>query len=74
MKAFAEAAAAKESAEFEKRMAAKKHKLKQREAEIEQKQKEEHAKHERELPVLAADKKVAIVSTKLKAIKDALEE
>lgn len=74
MKALAEAAAAKESAEFKKRMAAKKHELKQHEAGIEQKQKEERTKHERELAVLAADKKVAIASTKLKAIEDALEE
>lgn len=74
MKPLAEAAAAKESAEIEKRMAAKEHKLKQRQAEIERKQKEECARHERELAVLAADKKIATASAKLKGIDDALKE
>ena len=70
----AEAGAGKESAELKKQMATKEHELRQHEAEIERRQKEVREKHERELAVLTADKKVAIASTKLKAIEDALEE
>ena len=103
MKALAKAAAARESAQYEKLItekeherkqreaeierkceeeraqykrliAEKEHECKQREAEIERECEEEHAQHEKELEILAANKKVAIADAKLKAIQDAVDE
>lgn len=55
MKALAEAAAARESAEFERRIAEKEHECRKREAEIERTREQERANHEKELVFLAAD-------------------
>ena len=74
MKALAEAAAAREGAEFEKRIAEKEHEHRKREAEIERTREQERANHEREMAILAAERKVAIADAKLKAIKQAIEE
>ena len=74
MKALAEAAAARESAEFEKRIAEKEHERKKREAEIERTREQERASHEMEMAFLAAKRKIAIADAKLKAIEKAIEE
>lgn len=51
---MAEAAAAREQAEYEKRMADKENKLKQFEAEEERKREQQRAKYERDMAILAA--------------------
>jgi hypothetical protein len=63
LNALAEAAAARESAEYERVMAAKEHDCRQRELD-----------HAKEMAVLIADKKVAIANAKLKAIEEALQD
>ena len=74
MKALAEAAAARESAEFEKLIAEKEHERKKREAEIERTREQERAIHKKEMDFLAAERKIAIADAKLKAIEQAIEE
>ena len=63
LNALAEAAAARESAEYERVMAAKEHDSRQRELD-----------YAKEMAILTADKKVAIANAKLKAIEEALQE
>ena len=63
LNALAEAAAARESAEYERVMARKEHDCRQRELE-----------HATEMAILIADKKVAVANAKLKAIEEALQE
>ena len=74
MKALAEAAAARENAQFERLIAEKQHAHKEREAEIERKRQLERTEHERELSILAANRKVAVADAKLKAIERVIEE
>jgi predicted lipid-binding transport protein (Tim44 family) len=63
LKTLAEAAAARESAEYERVMTRKEHDCRKRELE-----------HAKEMAILIADKKVAIANAKLKAIEEALQE
>ena len=74
MKALAEAAAARESAEFEERIAEMEHERRKRETEIERTREQERANHEKELAFLTAEKKIAIPDAKLKAIEQAIGE
>lgn len=74
IKALAEAAAARESAEFERVKAEIEHERRKREAEAERMREQERAQHERELAILAANRKVAIANAKLNAIEQAIEE
>ncbi|KAJ7386290.1 hypothetical protein OS493_010696 [Desmophyllum pertusum] len=74
VKAFAEAAVACESAEFERIIAEKEHERKQREAEIERCCKEERAQHEKNLAILAADKKVAVANAKQAMVDEEIGE
>ena len=74
MKALAEAAAARENAQFERLIAEKEHAHKEREAEIERKRQQERTEHKKELLILAANRKVAVVDAKLKAIERVIEE
>ena len=74
MKALAEAAAAWESAEFERMVAEKEHERRKREAEIEQARQQERAEHAKESAIIAVEKKVAIAHAKLKAIEQAIDE
>ena len=63
LNALAEAAAARESAGYERVMAVKEHDSRQRELD-----------HAKEMAILIADKKVAIANAKLKAVEEALQE
>jgi guanylate kinase len=63
LKALAEAAAARESDEYERVMTRKEHDCRKRELE-----------HAKEMAILIVDKKVAIANAKLKAIEEALQE
>ena len=74
MRAFAEAAAARESANYERMIAEKEHERKKREAEIERSREEERAEHEKNLAILNAEKKVAVATAKLRAIDEAIED
>ena len=74
MKALAEAAAARENAQFERLIAEKEHAHKEREAEIERKHQQERTEHEKELSILAANRKVAMADAKLKAIERVIDE
>ena len=74
MKAIAEAAAARENAQFERLIAEKEHAHKEREAEIERKRQQERTEHEKELSILAANRKVAVADAKLKAIERVIDE
>ena len=74
MKALAEAAAARESAEFEKCITEMEHERRKRKAEIERTREQERANHQKELAFLTAERKIAIADAKLKAIKQAIEE
>ena len=74
MRALAEAAAARESAEYERVIAEKKHARREREAEIERKHQRERAGYEKDLAILAANRKVAVANATLKAIEHAIEE
>ena len=67
--ALAEAAAAKEKAEFERVMAEKENLRKQQEAE-----EEKRRQHERDMAILAADKAEAVARARLKAIEESLIE
>ena len=73
-KGLAEAAAARESAEFEKRIAEKEHERRKREAEIERTREQERANHAKEMAFLAAERKIAVADAKLKAIEQATDE
>ena len=73
MRALAEAAAAREGAEFERMIAEKEHVRRKREAEIERTREQERAEHEKELAIITANKKVAIADAKLRAIEQALD-
>ena len=70
MKALAEAAAARENAQFERLIAEKENAHKEREAETERKRQQERT----ELLILAANRKVAVADAKLKAIERVIEE
>ena len=74
MKALAEAAAARESAEFEKCITEMEHERRKREAEIERTREQERANHQKELAFLTAERKIAIADAKLKAIEQAIGE
>ncbi|KAK2554989.1 hypothetical protein P5673_023332 [Acropora cervicornis] len=74
MKALAEAAAARENAQFERLIAEKEHAHKEREAEIERKRQQERTEHEKELSIPAANRKVAVADAKLKAIERVIDE
>ena len=74
MRALAEAAAARESTEYERVIAEKKHARRERKAEIERKHQREHAGYEKELAILAANRNVAVANATLKAIERAIEE
>ena len=74
MKALAEAAAARENAQFESLIAEKEHAHKEREAEIERKRQQERTEQEKELSILAANRKVAVADAKLKAIERVIDE
>ena len=74
MRALAEAAVARESAEYERLVADKQHERKTREAELARIREQEHAQQERAMAILAANKKVAIADARLKAIEQVIEE
>ncbi|EDO32303.1 predicted protein [Nematostella vectensis] len=74
VKALAEAKAAREEAHYERLIAKKYLERNEREAEEEINRAKERARHETEIAILEADKKAAIASAKLKAIKQALCE
>ena len=74
IKALAEAAAARENAEYERIVAEKEHARKEREAELERNRKQERAQHDRDLAMLAANRRVAVANAKVKAIELAMEE
>ena len=74
IKALAEAAAARENAEYERIIAEKEHARSEREAELERNRQQERAQHDRDLAMLAANRKVAVADAKLKAIELAIEE
>ena len=74
IRALAEAAAARENAEYEKIIAEKQHARKECEAELERNRKQERAQHDKDLAVLAANRKVAVAKAKVRAIKLAMEE
>ena len=71
---LAEAAAAKQKAEFDKLLAKKEFQRVEMEAEEERKRQFQRAKFECDKAILSAMKKGAIAETKLKAIKQAIEE
>ena len=73
MRALAEAAVARESAEYERLVADKEHERKTREAELARIREQEHAQQERAMAILAANKKVAIADARLKAIEQVIE-
>ena len=73
IRALAEAAAARESAEYERIIAAKDAR-KEREAELERNRKQERAQHDKDLAMLAASRKVAVAKAKVRAIEIAMEE
>ena len=74
IKALAEAAAARESAEYERLIAEKEHERRKREAEMERSREQEKAQYEKDLAFLSAKKKVAVADAKLKAIEQAITE
>jgi hypothetical protein len=72
--ALAEAAAAQKQAEFEQLMAEKESEKKQREAELEFHREHMRAQHERDMAILAAEKRKAVADAKLKAIEQSIRE
>lgn len=74
IKALAEAAVARESAEYERIIAEKEHARREREAELERSREQERAQHDRDLAMLATNRKVAVADAKVKAIELAMEE
>ena len=74
IRALAEVAAARESAEYEKLIVEKEHERREREAELERNREQEHVQHNKDLAVLAATRKVAVAEAKVRAIKLAMEE
>ena len=73
-KALAEAAAAKQEAEFDRLLAKKERERMEMEAEEERKRQSHLAKFMHDKAVLAANKKAAIAEAKLKAIEQAIED
>ena len=71
---MAEAATAKQEAEFDKLLAEKEFEREEMEAEEERKRQFQRAKFECDKAVLTARKKAAIAEAKLKAIEQAIEE
>ena len=67
-------ATACENAQFERLIAEKEHAHKQREAEIKREHQQERTQHERELLILAANRKVAMVDAKLKPIERIIKD
>lgn len=73
-KAAAEAAAAKEQANYQRLIAERENEMKQREAEEDRRRQQVHAEHERDIAIMSANKRVAVANAKLKAIEDTLVE
>jgi len=65
MRAVAEAAAAKEQADYERLIAEKENEIKQREAEEEKRRQQARAHHERDIAIMSANKRVAVVNAPL---------
>ncbi|KAJ7386139.1 hypothetical protein OS493_012483 [Desmophyllum pertusum] len=74
IKALAEAAAARENAEYERIVAEKEHVCRECDAELERNCEQERTQHDRDLAMLAATRKVAVANAKVKAIELAMEE
>ena len=74
MRAVAEAAAAKEQADYECLIAEKENEIKQREAEEEKRRQQARAHHERDIAIMSANKRVAVANAKLKATKESMVE
>ena len=74
IRALAEAAAARENAEYEKIIAEKEHAHKEREAELERNRKQERVQQDKDLAMLAATRKVAVAEAKVRAIELTMEE
>ena len=74
MMALAEAAAAKKQAEFEQLMAEKESEKRQRDAEEEFHREQRRAQYERDMAILAAEKRKAVAHAKLKAIEQSILE
>ena len=74
LRAIAAAAAAKEQVEFERIMAEKENEWKQREAEEQSRSHRESAQHDRDMALLAANKKLAVANARLRATEEAIEE
>lgn len=72
LRAAAEAAAAKEQAEYERLIAEKENEMKQREAEEEKRRQQECAQHERDIAVMSANKRVGVANARLKAIQESV--
>lgn len=72
LRAAAEAAAAKEQAEYERLIAEKENEMKQREAEEEKRRQQECAQHERDIAVMSANKRVGVANARLKAIQESI--
>lgn len=73
-KAAAEAAAAKEQANYQRLIAERENEMKQREAEEDRRRQQVRAEHERDIAIMSANKRVAVANAKLKAIEDTLVE
>ena len=73
MRALAEAAAAKEQAEHESLIAEKENEIKQRKAE-EKRRQQVRAQHKKDVAIMPANKRVAVVNAKLKAIQESIIE
>ena len=72
LRAAAEAAAAKEQAEYERLIAEKENEMKQREAEEEKRRQQECAQHERDIAVMSVNKRVGVANARLKAIQESI--
>ena len=74
MRALTEAAAARQNAEFDRLIAEKERERGEREAEERRNREQERARYQRDIDILAADKKVAVADAKLRAIEQAITE
>ena len=74
MKAAAEAAAAKEQADYERLIAERENDMKQREAEEERRRQQARTQHERDVAIMSANKRVAVANARLKAIQESIVE
>ena len=74
LKAAAEAAGAKEQAEYERLIAEKENEVKQREAEEEKRRQQACAQHERDIAFMSPNKRVAVANARLKAIQESMLE